>query len=401
MVYEAARRSNIWPVIFTTLRSCGSPADFFLKNNGWESIYEFLSSCPEFPETPWMLIEPTGRQQRINALSLRAHRWQAVESYHPWGRYKDQPHEDAGPWWNKFEIFAKYRSRSIHDRMTILRIDWQRKDQEIVNAFAKWLKNGRNADFAAYAGRGKSANRNDILKAALRTLGAWSLSPRYNPQLSKVWTRAEAFKHSKVKNENNAEAPLYPDEKEMRKAERKAATLIAALEPFALEFIPRFPLLSLGDFHDPTAFIRRLAYGRDPFSKFIWSEFSIEAQGKLINAITPDNWTMINPEERQIILIAELNNILQTRSIFVADHFTGVKLSPQTVTQMRKVSNNDVSASLNRLLLHDAYPTELKRDAIPKSLRTGRQKWPLTPANIHRGCKIEPSPDGSILFRRA
>lgn len=61
-------------------------------------------------------------------------------------------------------------------------------------------------------------------------------------------------------------------------------------------------------------------------------------------------------------LADDLNEILKHESLYSAERFKGVKLSAETRTLLEKKSTDENLPRLNRLLLEDAFPKQLKQD---------------------------------------
>ena len=133
------------------------------------------------------------------------------------------------------------------------------------------------------------------------------------------------------------------------------------------------PALAVGDFFNPFALIQQLNAhsASDIVSQFLWSQFSSVTQATLATG---------TPAQQQAALLTGLNQILQEDNLAsghnpLADALlaAGIHLSPETsyllsqnlqsqeVTQPdgQLVQQNKDLIKLNRLLLDDAYPTQL------------------------------------------
>jgi hypothetical protein len=243
-VYEIARRSDMWRAIAATAGEGKSMRRYNIDPNGWASIYQFLSSFPSFISTPWLAQPPSLREQVMADLYARCHHWDPIQKIEEWqieaGILQDQPHEEGGPWWNKVELFSRYRSRCLKESTHVLtiRLDWLRRDEELIKFFPKWLKKTRPLDYAAYAMPGKVGLRPDVLRSALRGIGALSWLRRCRSQETPRLTFSEAFKLARFKNETGANETLFPDEREMRRAAKTAEEIISDTTPWRLELRP-------------------------------------------------------------------------------------------------------------------------------------------------------------------
>ena len=107
------------------------------------------------------------------------------------------------------------------------------------------------------------------------------------------------------------------------------------------------------DFLDLPGFVTKLKTQADPVSAFLWQTFSAASQAVL-------NDTNATPTQQQTTLIAELGEVLSGVSIYDATRFAAVTLSPQTLALKAQSPTGEARKRLNRLLLQDAYPVELR-----------------------------------------
>jgi len=119
---------------------------------------------------------------------------------------------------------------------------------------------------------------------------------------------------------------------------------------------------SESDFTNLAALADQLRRQSDPVSRFLWSQFSEPAR----RVLTDTNSTL---EQRQSVLVGDLNKILQGKSIYDAQRFAAVSLSEKARGLITQELEGDKLTLLNRLLLEDAYPT-----AITKSRRIETSK---------------------------
>jgi subtilisin-like proprotein convertase family protein len=111
-------------------------------------------------------------------------------------------------------------------------------------------------------------------------------------------------------------------------------------------------LFSLVDFTNLATFIPKLTGGADPVSQFLWSQFTAPEQAVLTNVGS-------TALEQRTTLTTALNRIAQGVSIYESNRFAGVVLSGATLKIKDTNPAGPTLVRLNRLLLQDAYPTEL------------------------------------------
>ncbi len=99
----------------------------------------------------------------------------------------------------------------------------------------------------------------------------------------------------------------------------------------------------------------KLAAKSDPVSTYLYQHFDSNAQAALVAwKLAPTNETGLST-----ILATNLNNAVSETNFFDQSRFQNVALSSETKSRLEKRSAHDFR--LNRLLLEDAYPTELKK----------------------------------------
>lgn len=113
---------------------------------------------------------------------------------------------------------------------------------------------------------------------------------------------------------------------------------------------------------DPSAFTARLANAQDAVSVFL--------RGKLQDSVKADlaTYSATNPNAKAIIaaLVKDLNQVIAGPGIYDKARFGTVTLRPETGRLIKQNPGGQQLARLNKLLLEDAYPTELA-----KSVSTG------------------------------
>ncbi|HWW00016.1 MAG TPA: Calx-beta domain-containing protein [Candidatus Acidoferrum sp.] len=108
------------------------------------------------------------------------------------------------------------------------------------------------------------------------------------------------------------------------------------------------------DFINFADFRQKLVSQVGPVSAYLWSQFSAADQQTLQSA------TASQTQQTQV-LISELNTILAAPSIYTPSRFASITLSVQTSALLATSPIGDALVLLNRLLLQDAYPTDLAK----------------------------------------
>ena len=106
---------------------------------------------------------------------------------------------------------------------------------------------------------------------------------------------------------------------------------------------------------DPAAFASKLSTGADPVSAFLRSQLREPVKVDLATYVpaSPNAKTILSE------LVRNLNLIVAGRSIYDPARFRGVVLRPETAALVRENPHGQTLARLNKLLLEDAYPSEL------------------------------------------
>ena len=115
-------------------------------------------------------------------------------------------------------------------------------------------------------------------------------------------------------------------------------------------------LLTAGNFKDAKAFSARMSQKSDPVSGWLWDQLDAATQASL----TSNEATQQTIES---ILVRNFNQIMAKASIYDEIRFEGVKLRPETNEILKGVGVEvgEEAVRLNRLLLEDAYPSDLTR----------------------------------------
>lgn len=236
LVYECLRRTTLWPLLIGELRKLGDVSEYIPQAKGWARIHDFLCLFPEFPKSPWLDIPEKRRAARLKQLAARCHRWGPVESADQ-GAFVFPPpiaqqHELGGPYWEKgFEVFAKYRSRSIDDPgfNHLLHIDWIRTDEEIAAAFRKWLKTARPADYATYQRHGTSIFGAAAFRKGLKSIGAHVLVQRVDSEAQPPLLLKDAAEQA-LAGVADLKEHIYRGGKELRNASKKLMNYVKVFE---------------------------------------------------------------------------------------------------------------------------------------------------------------------------
>jgi uncharacterized repeat protein (TIGR03803 family) len=144
-------------------------------------------------------------------------------------------------------------------------------------------------------------------------------------------------------------------------------------------------LFSSSDILNPAALAQELSARSGPVSAFVWSQLPATAQQTLTDPAT------LAPNKVST-LVAGLNALVQGNSIYDPRRFAGVALSPATRILLAQPAQPGANAArLNRLLLEDAYPRELRKSPPPPrplpagtGVRTAQSDYPPgATAQIH------------------
>ena len=115
-----------------------------------------------------------------------------------------------------------------------------------------------------------------------------------------------------------------------------------------------FSLFSSGDFCGPCALLTKLKAGADALSQFLWARL-IEHRPEL-------NKPNLSDDEQRRLLTESLNRLLRGGPLYDESRFASVELSDETCALKAQAPHGPELIRLNRLLLEDGYPTELRRN---------------------------------------
>jgi hypothetical protein len=116
-------------------------------------------------------------------------------------------------------------------------------------------------------------------------------------------------------------------------------------------------LLSSADIKNLDSLIFKLKDARDPLSEYLFDNMTIGARKSIMD------YDMSDFESRRLrgLLVNELNRIIQGPSIYAEERFGRIILSEETKNLIRQKPTGMARIRLNRLLLEEAYPSEISR----------------------------------------
>ncbi len=113
------------------------------------------------------------------------------------------------------------------------------------------------------------------------------------------------------------------------------------------------PTLIAGDFTDIASLTERLRHPRDSISQFVRTRLRQRTIAVLTN-------TAYTSAQLQGLILDGLNTVVRGPSIYAAKRFAGIKLSPATLMLLQQTGQGKDLVRLNRLLLADAFPEEIR-----------------------------------------
>jgi hypothetical protein len=115
-------------------------------------------------------------------------------------------------------------------------------------------------------------------------------------------------------------------------------------------------LLTAGNFKDAKAFAERMSQRSDPVAGWLWDQLDAAAQASLTSSEATQ-------QSIESILVRNFNQVMAKASIYDETRFKGVKLRPETKEILKGVGVEigEEAIRLNRLLLEDAYPSDVTR----------------------------------------
>jgi len=138
------------------------------------------------------------------------------------------------------------------------------------------------------------------------------------------------------------------------------------------------------DVKDLTTLVTKLRRQLDPVSAFLWQHLPDEQQQQI------KDYKSANPGANQVqqLVVQTLNAVIAGPPIWDPERFNGVKLQPETIRLLKEAPAGPRSR-LNRLLLEDAYPSELSRNhsRLPKEyddiMHAPATRWIMDHLRIH------------------
>jgi uncharacterized protein (TIGR03663 family) len=138
-----------------------------------------------------------------------------------------------------------------------------------------------------------------------------------------------------------------------------AAGEIGDLHDFVLRLLGS-TAFSADEIKDLPKFVNSLTNHANPVSVLLWQGLSNQEQAKLTN----DQMSAVNPLQLKDILVQALNKMVGGKSIYEPERFQGIRLRRETASLMGQSPTGANLARLNRLLLEDAYPSELSKNLL-------------------------------------
>ena len=139
------------------------------------------------------------------------------------------------------------------------------------------------------------------------------------------------------------------------------ATLGSSLFWPAANLAPRSSVIAPGDFGNFPSLIQKLNQHRDPVSVFIYQHLSRPT----MQAMHQNG----SPEALKQALAQDLNSMVNGAAIYDKQRFSSVELQPATKQLLAQLSTRNPSGEaivrLNRALLVDTYPDEIKKNLLP------------------------------------
>ncbi|XHR29239.1 MAG: SLBB domain-containing protein [Chthoniobacteraceae bacterium] len=117
-------------------------------------------------------------------------------------------------------------------------------------------------------------------------------------------------------------------------------------------------LFTVGDFLDVNTFIEKLSRHNDPFYTYLWLQFTPEERQIIANAVES---TRSNDAFLMDTLLSRMNAILRGGPLYSPEPFRKVDISPEVLYLLAQNPQGEDLVMLNRELLEDACPLDLKR----------------------------------------
>jgi hypothetical protein len=118
------------------------------------------------------------------------------------------------------------------------------------------------------------------------------------------------------------------------------------------------PAFSVEEIKDLSGIINQLRHQSNEVSALLWKGLSTAEQ----DILTTWQPSEPNPKPAQDIILQALNKMVAGPGIFEKERFKGIPLRSETTDLIKQNPTGPNLARLNRLLLEDAYPLDLKED---------------------------------------
>lgn len=207
--YEYARESEPTKKKVTRLRSSGPwksglyPGDWMYYEEEW--FLTFFESFPEYPEKPWLQIDPARRQERLKRCAVYEGPFQSV------GPERIPADEDIPVPYFPNDVGA-ISLHSVH----VVEIDWTASDDAIQRKFKQWLADIRPTKELIWGKRGRVSDRE-----LLKFLGTWRLLRAFDGD----WDRAADW--VKTHGRGTKWSPFYAEQSGWIRASKNAESMMA------------------------------------------------------------------------------------------------------------------------------------------------------------------------------
>ena len=121
--------------------------------------------------------------------------------------------------------------------------------------------------------------------------------------------------------------------------------------------LPHDESFSADDIKNLTSFAAKLKQPPDALGTLISDRLSADTKQRLVEYQAHE----ANPNELQVALLKDLNEIIHGSSIYDSQHFSKIVLRPETERLLGHNLTKKNLIHLNRLLLEDAFPQEISR----------------------------------------
>lgn len=115
-------------------------------------------------------------------------------------------------------------------------------------------------------------------------------------------------------------------------------------------------LLRPSDLNEPAGLLKAFAGGHHILAQELWPRLSPEAQ----ELSRKQNGQASTPDAIKLF-VGDLNRIIQGESLYLDRAFAGTELRSETVEMLRRLRGTREIPKLNRMLLEDAFPSQIRR----------------------------------------